>query len=112
MTGMWERYICKQLPLPHLSLPALPLPKKFTEILLGIYTTGALVADWVNRSIFSNTLKALDQTLATVFFKIIICRVVCVDAANLTASIDAVNFLLTLADAPSIFKKLTLGVTP
>ena len=36
----------------------------------------------------------------------------CVDAANLTASIDAVNFLLTLADAPSIFKKLTLGVAP
>ena len=35
----------------------------------------------------------------------------CVDAANLTASIDTVNFLLTLADAPSIFKKLTLGVT-
>ena len=36
----------------------------------------------------------------------------CVDAANLTASIDAVNFLLTLANAQSIFKKLTLSVTP
>ena len=25
--GMWKGCICKQLPLPHLSLPALPLPK-------------------------------------------------------------------------------------
>ena len=36
-SGMWKRYICKQLPLPHLSLPALPLPKKFTEFLLVKY---------------------------------------------------------------------------
>ena len=32
------------------------------------------------------------------------------DAANLTMSIDDFNSSLTLADAPSIFKKSTLGV--
>ena len=34
---MWKRYICERFPLPHLLLPALPLPNKFTEILLEKY---------------------------------------------------------------------------
>ena len=61
--GMRKQYICKQL--PH--------PKIFTEILL-LKMTSALVANYVNRSFFSNSLKALGQTLAIVFLKIIICK--------------------------------------
>ena len=60
---MWKRYICKQLPLPN----------RFTEILLVKYDQCVEAGSVLNRNFFSNTLKALGQTYLAFFF-LIICK--------------------------------------